>query len=126
MTKTQISVEQLVFFATAKAVREEQEYRKEMHEIYKDTDSWKLQKEKYAKQSLYIHVSDSRVWNIANDMAFSMDYILTYKQFWAVFYKLQTMEMVKVHKGNSKRTTKLGLGKKGIEYVKNIKLKAAN
>jgi adenosyl cobinamide kinase/adenosyl cobinamide phosphate guanylyltransferase len=124
--KQQISVEQIVFFATAKAVRNEQEHRKEMHEIYKDTDHWDVMKAKYAKQSLYIHVSDNTVWSIANDMAFSMDYMLTYKQFWAVFYKLQTMEMVKIHKGNSKRTTKLGLGKKGVEYVKNIKLKAAN
>lgn len=122
--KQEISVEQLVFFATAKAVRNEQDHRKEMAEIYKDSDIWDVMREKYAKQSLYIHVSDSSVWSIANNMAFNMDYMLTYKQFWAVFYKLQKMELVKIHKGNSKRTTKLGLGEKGIKYVQN--LKAAN
>lgn len=122
--KQEITVEQLIFFATAKAVRNEQDHRKEMAEIYKDTDIWDIQKAKYAKQSLYIHVSDNSVWSIAHDMAFGMDYMLTYKQFWAVFYKLQTMGMVKIHKGTSKRTTKLGLGEKGIKYVQN--LKAAN
>jgi hypothetical protein len=123
--KTQISLEQLVFFATAKAVRNEQEYRKEMHEVYKEHDTWEQIKEKYARHSLYIHVSDNSVWSIANDMAFNMKYSLTYKQFWAVFYKLQEKELVKIHKGNSKRTTKVGLGHKGVMYVQSLKAKRA-
>jgi hypothetical protein len=118
--KTHVTLEQVVFFAVAKAVRNEQEYRINAQKTKNEI----LISEKEKRTSLYIHVSDFSVYSIAYNMTKEMKSPISRKQFWAVFYKLQDMEMVKIHKGNSRRVTKLGLGNKGVMYVQS--LKAAN
>lgn len=96
--------EMKVFLAICKRVRREQDLRKNSS----------LQLGKELRTSPFIHIESTIAW-------YGLHTEMHIKQYYAILHKLQDKGLIKYHRGNSKRESRISLTKDGVNFVKEIK-----